>query len=335
MKKIKELARKYLAITRIIVMLIVTVLVVIPLAFVEVKFNLGMGEVLIGMIIGFAVVVVDFVVVAKLKGQNKGGEEKVAKVSRLSLLPTIIPGIGLLVVAAVSTLWILNLGAEWSVVRLGSGAWVVSLALKFVWSFLTQKPLFRFLERKLPAKLAGPVSWSYLGFLTGVFECGAALVFVLKFDILYQATWVDMLAFGIGFGAFEVFVLGVALLVQIGQYILRPESIPEENREEDKWTPSNISMLFLPPVEKAAVLCTHVFSGVLIILAVQQNIYLFFGLAFGFRSLVDGIAAWMRLEKDIGSSREASLWWRYQSIYIALAFISLLGIMFLQALPKS
>ena len=51
------------------------------------------------------------------------------KISRLSLLPGMIPGIGILAVAAAPTLWILDLGADWSVVELGIFAWILSAEL--------------------------------------------------------------------------------------------------------------------------------------------------------------------------------------------------------------
>jgi uncharacterized oligopeptide transporter (OPT) family protein len=65
-------------------------------------------------------------------------------------------------------------------------------------------------------------------------------------------------------------------------------------------------------------------------LAVQQNIYLLFWLSFGFKSFVDGIAGWMHLEKDIKNVTKASQCWAYESIFIVLAPISIVGIMLLQ-----
>jgi len=49
-------------------------------------------------------------------------------------------------------------------------------------------------------------------------------------------------------------------------------------------------------VERAATLPIHIFTKAIIVLAVQQNIYLLFWLSFGFKSLVDAIAGWMYLE---------------------------------------
>jgi uncharacterized membrane protein YhfC len=241
-----------------------------------------------------------------------------------------ITGMGMVGVAVVSVLWILNLGAEWSVVRLGALAWIISVALKIAWAVPTNKPILNFLKSKLPAKLSGPISWSYIGLLTGIFECGIALAFVLKFDILHQASWVDILTFGVGFGAVEALILGLVSLGHIGYYTIRPESIPEKDREKCKITPNSLLMIPAGIVERTAALPIHIFTKVLIILAVQQNIYLLFWLSFGFKSFVDGIAAWMHLEKDIKNVAKASQFWAYESIFIVLALISIAGIMLLQ-----
>jgi uncharacterized membrane protein YhfC len=137
-------------------------------------------------------------------------------------------------VAAVSSLWILNLGAEWSVVELGALAWIISVGLKSAWAIPTNKPILNFLKSKLPRKLSGPISRSYIGLLTGIFECGIALAFVLILPILYQADWVNALAFGVGFGAVEAFILGLGALGHIVYYTIRPESVPEKEREAFK-----------------------------------------------------------------------------------------------------
>ncbi len=89
-------------------------------------------------------------------------------------------------------------------------------------------------------------------------------------------------------------------------------------------------MLPVAPVERVSALLVHIFTKVLIILAVQQNIYLLFWLSFGFKSLVDAIAGWMHLEKDITNVTKASTLWAYESIFMILAIVSLIGIIVLQ-----
>ena len=241
-----------------------------------------------------------------------------------------ISGIGMVGVAVASALWIISLGATWSVLLLGGLAWIISVALKMAWAVPTTKPILNFLKSRLPVNLSGPISWSYIGLITGIFECGIALAFVLKLPILNQADWVNALAFGVGFGAVEALIVGLASLGHIGYYMFRPESIPEKKREEFKITPNSLLMIPVGIVERAATLPIHIFTKVLIILAVQQNIYLLFWFSFGFKSLVDGIAGWMHLEKDIKNVTKASQMWAYESIFIVLALISLIGIIILQ-----
>ncbi|MCL0029768.1 YhfC family intramembrane metalloprotease [Dehalococcoidia bacterium] len=336
MNKIKKLALKYPEFIKfmvvVIVVIIVAAVVSLLIRFLENAFNLEVDGLVRILIIGLSVIIASSIVNVKLTQKTKEGEKDGIKISRLSLLPGMIPGIGMLAVAAAPTLWILNLGAELQVVRLGVIAWSVSVTLKFVFHILLSKRILNFLKSKLPPKLSRPFSWSYIGLLTGVFECGIALAFVLKFDILYQATWVDILAFGIGFGAFEAFVLGLMALGQLGQCMVRPESIPDKYRKEEdgKITLSNFSLLFVGPVERVSAICFHVFSNVLVILAVQQNIYLLFWLSFGFKTLVDGIAGWMTLEKDIESSTNVAQWWAYQAIFMISALVSIIGIILLQ-----
>jgi uncharacterized membrane protein YhfC len=270
MNKIKKLTPVFTAI-------ITAVVVSLLIRLVENTFNLDIDPLLRILIIGLSATIASSIVAVKL-AETKKGEKNQVKISPLSLIPGMIPGIIMIAVAAVPVVWILNLGAEWSVVRLGALAWIILVALKFAWAIPMNKPILNFLKSKLPPKLSGPISWSYIGLLTGIFECGIALAFVLKFDILYQASWVDILAFGIGFGAIEALVLGLVSLGQIVQYMLRPESIPEEYTKEEnrKVTSNDLLMLPVAPVERASTLCIHVFSNVLIILAVQQNIYLLF-----------------------------------------------------------
>lgn len=322
MNNVKKLA------LMLVVVIIVAVAARLLIRFVENTFNLDIDPLVRILIIGLSVIIASSIVNVKLIKKTKKGEKNHIKISPLFL----ITGIGMLGVAAAPTLWILNLDAEWSVVRLGIFAWIISVVLKNIFAALFNKPILNFLKSKLPSKLSGPFSWSYIGFLTGVFECGVALAFVLKFDILYQASWVDILAFGIGFGAFEAFALGLMALGQIGQYIFYPESIPEKYRKEEDWKITSNTLLMIPVgiVERASTLLIHVFSNVLIILAVQQNICLLFWFSFGFSILVDGIAGWMSLEKDIENVTKASQMWAYQSIFMILALVSLLGTILLE-----
>ncbi len=94
-------------------------------------------------------------------------------------------------VAVASALWIIRLGATWSVLLLEGLTWTISVVLKIAWAVPTNKPILNFLKSKLPVKLSGPISWSYIGLLTGIFECGIALAFVPKIRYyIEQVGWI-------------------------------------------------------------------------------------------------------------------------------------------------
>lgn len=234
-------------------------------------------------------------------------------------------------VAVASVLWIISFGAAWPVLLLGGLAWSISVALKVAWAVPTNKPVLNFIKQRLPANLSGPISWGYIGLLTGIFECGIPLIFVLEIALLNEANWVNILAFGVGFGAIEALMLGMVALGQVGYYTIRPESIPEKERELYK-TPNSFLTIPLGIIERAATLPIHIFAKALIFVAVQQNSYLLFGLSFGFSTLVDGIAGWMSLEKNIENSTKLSQWWAYEAVFVALALTSIAGIILLRNL---
>jgi len=320
------------------IVVFVAVAVSLFMRILENAFHIDIHLLLSSFIIGLVVVSVDSFVAARLTDKPKDSDNSQFKISPLYWIPAMIPGLGMIGVAGVSVQWILNMGAEWSVIRMGIFAWIISVALKFTFDAIFSKGILNYLKSKLPAKLSGPFSWTYIGLLTGIFECGISLAFVLQFDILYQASWIDILAFGIGFGAFESFALGLLALARIYQYMLRPESIPvteeeykEYKKKEDWKTICNNTMLLpVPIIERASALCIHVFSSVLIILAVQQNYYLLFWLSFWFKTLVDGIAGWINLEHNARNVTKASQVWAIQFIFMILALFSIVGTILFQ-----
>lgn len=244
-----------------------------------------------------------------------------------------ITGLGMIGVAVAAALWITGLGAAWSVLLMGAAAWFIAMFQKITWAARLNKPIFDFIRNRFSVKFAGPVSWSYVGLLTGIFECGIAFIFVFLIPALRQANWPDALAFGVGFGAAEALFLGLGQLGYIGYAMLRPESIPEKERISLKITADSLLMIPIGIVERASALPIHIFTKVLIILAIQQEAYLLFFLSLGFKALVDGIAGWMHLEKDIRNVGKPAQWWAYEFIFIILALISIAGIMFLRQYP--
>ena len=121
----------------------------------------------------------------------------------------LLTGIGMMAVGLIAVVsWRRRTGASWAAFGLGALAWVGGVAPKFAWATPTNALVRQGLDRALPGPVAAPVYWLYIGLLTGVFECGMALLFVRR-SRLKAAGWDEAMAFGIGFGAVEAFLLGL------------------------------------------------------------------------------------------------------------------------------
>ncbi|MBI3037118.1 YhfC family intramembrane metalloprotease [Candidatus Woesearchaeota archaeon] len=218
----------------------------------------------------------------------------------------IVAAIGVIALFGSSTLPFLAFGAL---------AWLISVGLKFAWSVPTNTPVIDFLEKKFPRTLSGPASWAYIGLLTGIFECGTVLLFVLLQPMLRAANWPEALVFGVGFGAAEAWVLGLF-------------SLSQASEEKQKKASELILAITAPVIERIFSLFVHAFTTVLVILAVQQSSYMLFWYSFGFKSLLDSIAAFGHLRWKVLA--KPSRIWLMELIVVVFGTISLFGLWLLQ-----
>ena len=237
-----------------------------------------------------------------------------------------IGGLGMVGVALVAAFTIQAFfgASAFQFLALGALAWIVSVGLKFAWAIPTNKHVIRFFEQKLPPKLSGYVMWSYVGLLTGVFECGIALLFVLNISLLHSAVWREALAFGVGFGAVEALLLGFFSLFTVFKM---------GHKGKKKAAAESFVILLSAAaatiIERTFTLFVHAFTKVLIVLAVQQNNYALFWLSFGFKSLLDGIAAFGHLKWKVLD--KLSRIWIMELVVVVFGVISLLGLWILRA----
>jgi uncharacterized membrane protein YhfC len=206
----------------------------------------------------------------------------------------LLTGMGMMTVAVIAIMgWRWRTGAPWAAFGLGALAWTVGVALKFGLS-LTTNPLIRQgLDRVLPESASAPVFWMYIGLLTGIFECGVALLFV-KRTRLKGAGWDTAVAFGIGFGAIEAFLLGIIQFVGLLTAIAFWGQMPEDARIALTQTPIAFGLAYvpLPVAERLSALMAHVFTSVLIIYGVRVRDGRWFWLSFVYKSALDAFAAW-------------------------------------------
>lgn len=231
-----------------------------------------------------------------------------------------LTGTAMILVAA-SAVWYWQKGKPslWSMVWWGVLAWTASLALKAAAGL----PMMNFFQHHAN----NPMIWLCGGLLTGVFECLIPLLLIMK-TRLRRADFNGAVAFGIGFGGIEAFLMGSVALIQTMLLVAFSNHIPTGVRDAllKQFAHSSIATILLSILERAFALAAHCLASVLLIYAVRTRRQLWFWLSFGYKSLGDTFAAWAILAwKMPGSTTKTA---EYEVVIAIFALIALV------ALPK-
>ena len=159
---------------------------------------------------------------------------------------------------------------------LGALLWTISVAVKVAITIPLNEPLNALLHRAFPKHPADLVLWIYIGLLTGITEVGIFLALAKWFQ-RRQWSWRDAASVGVGFGAIEAILVGlaVALPVAMGK-ITGPGTL-------------------VPVLERFLTIFIHVVTVVAAIYAVTRRKWGWFAFAFIYKSGVDGVAAYVLL----------------------------------------
>jgi uncharacterized membrane protein YhfC len=218
-----------------------------------------------------------------------GEAVKLAEVKPIALLG----GVGMLLVAVGYAIYsgVRRLG--WKYFFLGAGCWVVAVVLKFAWAIPLNTPIYNFLKAQLPEIPFMLIFNVYVGSLTGVFE--VVLVWLLvRYTRIGKVTWQKALAFGIGFGAVEALLLGLASTANVLVGLLAPNMVPSDALIS--LAAANNVLLSLAPIsERFFTVLIHIFSNVLIFYAAATRKPGWFWLSFVYKTLLDSVAAWAQL----------------------------------------
>jgi uncharacterized membrane protein YhfC len=218
----------------------------------------------------------------------------------------VLSGAGMIAVALGFVIVALWQGLGWRYLALGALMWIVTVAAKFAWAVPINSRVLVQLNAALPASLAGPVFYLYVGALTGVSEVFLTWL-VVRSTRLRHATWPNVLAFGIGFGAIEALVLGVASLAGAIVALVMPERLPPEVVSQIA-AGGRLAIALAPICERFFTVWIHLFTNVLIFYAVAARRPLWFWGAFWYKSLIDAIAAYWLLEFSRGGNAELKVW---------------------------
>jgi uncharacterized membrane protein YhfC len=241
----------------------------------------------------------------------------------------LLSGAGMMAIGAAAVLlYRRGRSVSWTVFGLGALAWIISVALKFAWAAPMNSRVKAGLDAMLPATAADPSYWLYIGLLTGVFECGFTLLFV-KRTRLKAADWDAAVAFGIGFGAIEAFLLGLLSFIGLLIVIVFWDQLPEDTRTAAANRVSGkLVAIPLPVAERVSALVAHVFTCVLIVYAVRIGESRWFWISFAYKSLLDAFAALGILATNLASSTRTLA--AFEAAVGVFALVGLAGLVFVR-----
>ncbi len=205
----------------------------------------------------------------------------------------LLPGIGIILVSVGFVAYAARQRLGWRYLGFGALMWIITVGVKFAWVFPMNPSIHFVLTSALPEGLSLAVWVLYVGLLTGVTEV-AIVWLVMRYTRLGKVAWGRALAFGIGFGAVEAYLLGVYEFAHNFAALLAPQllaAIPS----------SNVLYDIAEVVERFFTIWVHIFSNVLIFFGVAKMQRRWFWLAFVFKSLTDTWA-------DIYLESVMSLW---------------------------
>lgn len=218
----------------------------------------------------------------------------------------LIPGIGMVVVGCAAALyWRAATRERFRWLWIGAGLWGVAVALKMAFALLVNGPIIGAMQEHLPYPLLVVCVGLYVGLESSLAEIGLTLVACLIWR-QFGADAKRAIGIGVGAGAFEAILLGVASLISIIVLLAGvPGTEAIRNGIEAAAASTPVFWLAAPTERIVAILC-HASSRALVLLGVtnRKPMMVFYG--FLLFTLLDSVAGATQLSGKMG---EISLWW--------------------------
>ncbi len=223
----------------------------------------------------------------------------------MNLTPWILlPGIGKIVIALAFILFARQRGGSWRYLGIGALMWIVTVAVKFLVATPLNPLVYQMLGVSDALFSSGNVLfYVYVGVLTGLTEVLISWL-PLRYTRLGRVSWVNALAFGIGFGAFEALYLGVPSLFTNLSLLAAPQSISTETLSSLQILNNPLYSL-APATDRIPATLVHIIGNVLLFYSVASKQVRWVWVSFGIKSMVDTIAAFGIL---YGTPSIAVLW---------------------------
>jgi uncharacterized membrane protein YhfC len=212
----------------------------------------------------------------------------------VSLTPVaLLGGLGMILVALLFVGYAASRRLGWGYIGLGALLWTCTVVVKFVLAIPLNPVLYQALV--VPDQIFAPSSLLfslYVGALTGLTEVLLTWL-LLRYTRLGKVGWGKVLAFGIGFGAFEALLLGVSNFAGVLAGMLSPQSLGAAI--------GNLAALnnpfygLAPVVERIFTIFVHILSNVLLFYGVSRVQSRWLWVSFAYKSGIDAIAGFAQM----------------------------------------
>lgn len=222
------------------------------------------------------------------------GSYALAYQNEMLTLAVLVPGLGMLLVAAAFLVWALRRGATWAYLGLGALAWVVTVAVKFAIAILANPPVQAALF--VPGWLLASGSllfYLYIGALTGVTEVLLTWL-LLRYTRMGRVPWSKVLAFGVGFGAVEALLLGLSSIAAAVEAIIAPQAVSAA-AFGSLFMAGDLVVGLAPIIERAATILVHMLCAALLFYGVRSGQSRWLWVAFAWKTLLDAVAGFAQM----------------------------------------
>jgi hypothetical protein len=201
---------------------------------------------------------------------------------------------------------------------LGAGLWTVAVLAKVVIALFTNPPVIGFLKDRLAHWSFVVAGGLYLGIQSSLCEIGLTWLAALRWKQIGRDAG-RAIAVGVGAGAFEAFLLGLAALAGVLAALAGipgTEAVREEIQKAATTTPL---YWLLGPVERITAIICHAASRALVLLGARYRRGGMVALGFLIFTLLDASAGGAILSGLMGS---VSMWW-FELAFAVFAIVSL------------
>jgi hypothetical protein len=232
---------------------------------------------------------------------------------------SLVPGVLIFAVAALAVwFWRRVSGAEARWFWIGASLWALAVLAKAVIALFTNAIVIGALKSHFSYPLYLLTGGAYLGIQSSACEIGLTLVAGLRWRELGRDAG-RAIAVGVGAGAFEAVLLGIASLVGAIVWLAKLPGTEAVGQQLQTLAATTPLFWLLAPAERLTAIICHAGSRGLVLVGTRQGRAGLVALGFLIFALLDGVAGASQLSGKLGV---ISLWW-FELAFSVFAFMSL------------